>query len=86
MQAPIIYTKTMTGSAITLAPTAAALVASVDIRAGSGNAGNVTLTAPTGSITLAAGETVWIDNVDLNTLTVNGTASDTVMVVGNTVF
>jgi hypothetical protein len=86
MQAPIIYTKTMTGSAITLAPTAAPLVASVDIRAGSGNAGNITLTAPTGNITLAAGETVWLDNVDLNTLTVNGTASDTLKVVGNTVF
>lgn len=85
MNNPIVYTRTMTGSAITLAPSAAQLVASVDVRAGEGNAAAVTLTCATGSVTLSAGQTVWLDNVDLNTLTVNGTASDVIEVVGNTV-
>lgn len=85
MNAPIVYTRTMTGSAITLAPSSAQLVATVDIRADADNAGDITLTAATGSVTLKPGDIVWLDNVDLNSLTVNGTASDTVKVCGNTV-
>lgn len=84
----VIFTRTMTGSAIALT-TAARLIASVDITAPADNAGDITVTGSAaggaGTYALEPGETRMLDGVDLAGISVNGAISDVVKVFGNTV-